>query len=303
MNEVLSSTPEASWEEIAPELDAALADLGEPDRDAVLLRYFEKKSAQQMGEVLGVSAEAAQKRVNRAVERLREFFTKRGISVGASGLVFAISAHAVQAAPAGMAVAVSMGATLAGTLAPTAVTTTKVIAMTTLHKVLITGAAVVLAGAGIYEGRQASNLRRQVGTLTERQAPLAQQIQQLQRERDEARHQLAALQEESKRSAANSAELLRLRGMVGVARRATADAEELRTQLVQQTNATAANPVLTAMTDAMKQAMERRVETRLSRLKAILQLTPEQTDAVREILLAQESVVPPGCARAGVEMP
>ena len=53
-----------------------------------------------------------------------------------------------------------------------------------------------------------------------------------------------------------------------------------------------------AMTDAMKQAMERRVETRLERLKAILQLTPEQTDAAREILMAQARAVSVGMQQA-----
>ncbi len=298
MNEVPSSTPDAPWEEIAPHLDAALEDLSEPDRDAVLLRYFEKKSAQQMAEVLGVSAEAAQKRVNRAVDRLREFFSKRGVSVGASGLVVALSAHAVQAAPAGMVAGVSAAATLAATLAPAAVTATKAIAMTALQKALVTGTVVVLAGAGVYEGRQVSNLRHQVETLATQQAPLAQRLGRLQRERDEARHRLAALDEESKRAEANAAELLRLRGMAGVARRATAEAEQLRAQLAQQASAPATNPVLTAMTDAMKQAMERRVETRLSRLKSMLQLTPEQTDAVREILITQARAMSVGMQQA-----
>ncbi|HEY5914772.1 MAG TPA: sigma-70 family RNA polymerase sigma factor [Verrucomicrobiae bacterium] len=300
MNEVLSSTPEASWEEIAPHLDAALADLSEADRDAVLLRYFERKSAQQMAEVLGVSAEAAQKRVNRAVERLRDFFSRRGVSVGASGLVLALSANAVQSAPAALATAVSTAATLVGTtvVPAAAITATKAIAMTTLQKALITGTVVVLAGAGIYEGRQAANLRRQMNTLTERQAPLTEQIRQLQRERDEARNQPAAVREEGNRPAADAAELLRLRGMAGVARRATAEAEQLRAQLARQASAPATNPVLTAMTDAMQQAMERRAGTRLDRLKALLQLTPEQTDAAREILLRQARAMAVGMQQA-----
>src|SRR6266511_3939883 len=86
MNELLATESDAAWEHIAPHLDAALGELSEADRDALLLRYFERKSAQEMAQVLGVSDEAAQKRVSRAVERLREFFAKRGITVGASGL-------------------------------------------------------------------------------------------------------------------------------------------------------------------------------------------------------------------------
>src|SRR5204862_828662 len=137
---------------IAPHLDAALGELSEPDRDAVLLRYFEKKSAQEMAERLGISDEAAQKRVSRAVERLREFFAKRGLTVGASGLVVVISANAVQAVPVGLAVAVSTAAALAGTtIAATATAiATKAVAMTTLQKTIVTATVAILAGAGIY---------------------------------------------------------------------------------------------------------------------------------------------------------
>ena len=68
MNELLSAEPDAVWERIAPLLDAALGELSEADRDALLLRYFERKSAREMAQILGTSEDAAQKRVSRAVE-------------------------------------------------------------------------------------------------------------------------------------------------------------------------------------------------------------------------------------------
>ena len=103
MNELLSVEPDTTWEHIGPHLDDALGELSESDRDALLLRYFERKSAREMAQTLGVSDEAAQKRVSRAVERLREFFAKRGVTVGASELVVVISANSVQAAPSVLA--------------------------------------------------------------------------------------------------------------------------------------------------------------------------------------------------------
>ena len=42
----------------------------EPDRGALLRCYFERKSAREMAQTLGVSEDAAQKRVSRAVEHL-----------------------------------------------------------------------------------------------------------------------------------------------------------------------------------------------------------------------------------------
>jgi hypothetical protein len=94
--------------------------LDEAGRDAVLLRYFERKSALEMARVLGVSDEAAQKRLSRAVERLREIFARRGVCVSASSLAVILSTKAVQAAPAGLATTLCattlVPATGAGTL-------------------------------------------------------------------------------------------------------------------------------------------------------------------------------------------
>ena len=149
MNELSATEPDSDWEDLAPHLDAALGELSEADRDALLLRYFERKSAPEMAQLLGVSDEAAQKRVSRAVERLREFFAKRGVTVGASGLVLVLSTNAVQAAPAGLAVTISTAAVVAGTTvaatataAATTAATINTITMTTLHKTLI--AALIL---------------------------------------------------------------------------------------------------------------------------------------------------------------
>ncbi|HWN95732.1 MAG TPA: sigma-70 family RNA polymerase sigma factor [Methylomirabilota bacterium] len=148
MNELFAAEPDGVWEHIAPHLDAALGELSEADRDALMLRYFERKSAQEMAQVLGVSDEAAQKRVSRAVERLREFFAKRGVTVGASGLVVVLSANAVQAAPVGLAISISTAAALAATTFTTTATAiaTKAIAMTTLQK---TSIAVALVAASV----------------------------------------------------------------------------------------------------------------------------------------------------------
>ena len=103
------------WAQIEPLLDDAMAALEETDRSAVLLRFFENKSLREVGEALGASEDAAQKRVSRAVERLREFFSKRNVTIGASGLAVLVSANAVQAAPVGLAATISAAAVLAGT--------------------------------------------------------------------------------------------------------------------------------------------------------------------------------------------
>ncbi len=206
------------WMQIEPLLDDAMAALDETDRSAVLLRYFENKSLREVGEALGASEDAAQKRVSRAVERLREFFIKRNVTIGAGWLAVLISANAVQSAPVGLAVAISAAA-LAGTAASTSTViaaANKTIAMTALQKAIVGAVLVAAVGTGTYEAHQASQLRSQVQTLQQQQAPLAEQIRQLQQERDDATNQLAGLETENAQLQAdqNETELLRLRGEV-----------------------------------------------------------------------------------------
>jgi len=204
------------WTQIEPLLDDAMAALNEIDRAAILLRFFENKNLREVGEALGTNDDAAQKRVGRAVERLREFFSKRNMKIGASGLAVAISANAVQAAPVGLAATISAAAILAGTAVHTytVIAATKTIAMTTLQKTVITAALVAAVGTGIFEAHQAAQLRARNQTLQQQQATLAEQIQKLQRDEDDSTNRLASLLAENQllKSNSNQMELLRLRG-------------------------------------------------------------------------------------------
>src|ERR1039458_5253444 len=129
---LINSESAPDWELIRPVLDEALDSLGDEDREALLLRYFKNQDFRAVGLALGISDDTAQKRVSRAVERLREFFSKRNVTIGASGLVVLISANAVQSAPVGLAATISAAAVLAGTAVHTStvIAATKTIAMT-----------------------------------------------------------------------------------------------------------------------------------------------------------------------------
>jgi RNA polymerase sigma factor (sigma-70 family) len=259
MNELIA--PDASWEHIAPQLDAALGELTEPDRDALLLRYFERKSAQEMAQILGISDEAAQKRVNRAVERLRDYFSKRNVTIGASGLVVVISTNAVQAAPVGLAATISAAAVLAGTAVHTStlIAATKTIAMTALQKTLVTATLVAAVGAGIYEARQAAQLREQNRTLQQQQAPLAEQIRKLGESLANATNRLAALIAENSqfKSNPNAKELLKLRGEVAVLQNAANDPAEKAVKKV------------AAKVKLLKQLLEQRPEKKIPELEFV----------------------------------
>jgi hypothetical protein len=216
MLSTLNESDPAAWQQIAALLDDAMGDLGETDRNAVVLRFFENKTAQEVGAALNLTEAAAHKRVSRALEKLRLYLSKRGIALPAAALTAAISANAVQAAPVGLAITISTAAALAGTTLATATTATaiKTIAMTTLQKTVITATLAIVAGVGIYEVHQNSQLREQNQTLQQQQAPLAEQIQQWQRGYEDATNRLAVFRNDNDRLNSNSLELLRLRGEV-----------------------------------------------------------------------------------------
>ena len=184
MNAMNATAPD--WTHVEPFLDEAMHTLDETDRAAVLLRYFENKSFREVGQTLGTSDDAAQKRVSRAVERLREFFTKRNVTIGASGLAVLISANAVQAAPAGLAAGISSAA-LAATAAGTGTTLTllKLMTMTKLQTAII--GAIVVAGvamplviqhqAKLREENQ--SLRQQIAQLKTDNEGLSSRVAQL----------------------------------------------------------------------------------------------------------------------------
>lgn len=229
MNELLGCEADASWEHIAPHLDAVLDGLNGSDREVMLLRYFEKKTAREIAQVLGTSEDAVQKRAQRALEHLRKVLARRGVAAGATGsLAVIITANAVEAAPAGLAATFTSAALGAASppLASILFGATKTIAMTTLQKIAVAAAVSALGGAGIYEACQAARLRAQNEALLQQQAPLVDQIQQLKSERNAGSFHGAAKPASPALSGVNNEELLRLRGEVAVLRRQAEDSSQ-----------------------------------------------------------------------------
>jgi len=165
------------WTQIEPLLDDAMHALDDIDRTAILLRFFENKSLREVGESLGTTDDTARKRVNRAVERLREFLTKGGITVGASGLALALSTSAVQAAPVGLVATIATAAIAGTTIAATAsAAAIKTIAMTTLQKVLITATIIAVGVATPLVIQHQAKLRKEnaraLSAQSQRAAPI-----------------------------------------------------------------------------------------------------------------------------------
>ena len=139
-----------TWNQLAPLLDEAVARLGKKDRDAVMLRFFKDKNLREVAAALNVNEAAAQRRVHRAVEKLRGFFTKRGVALSSVAITGAISANSVQAAPVTLAksvtaVAIVKGAAASGSTLTLIKGALKIMAWTKAKTAIIASATVLLA--------------------------------------------------------------------------------------------------------------------------------------------------------------
>ncbi len=106
--------------EVGSLLDDALANLSAKERSAVLLRYYQDQSVQQVGTALGISPNSATKRIGRAIERMREFLAGKGLAISPPAMVEAFR-HATRVPPpppdfVAQAIAVATGQSVASVL-------------------------------------------------------------------------------------------------------------------------------------------------------------------------------------------
>lgn len=299
------------WNRIEPLLEDAMQSLDETDRTVVLLRFFERNSLREVGAAIGASEDAAQKRVSRALERLRGFFSRNGIKVGVGGLTAMIAAHAVQAAPPTLASTISSAAILAGAgaasagsaistslssataTAPAGIGTAgagagvgaattaagflaKAIVMKTLMKGFVGVGLVAMLGTGIYQSRRVARLQAELDSAR-RDGP-QQRVAEPVRERDALRQQVAALIAENSRLKTGQEELLRLRGEVTRLRSAASGSAAVAPRVGGASDAAGGG----ADTDA--QFRDLQIRTRLGKLKTALLLTEEQEAAIGKVL-------------------
>jgi RNA polymerase sigma factor (sigma-70 family) len=145
-----TAAPDAAWRELAPLLDEAMGRLSAADRDALVLRYFQNQSLAAVGGALGLGERAAQKRVARALEKLRGLFARRGVRLPLTLIAGAMSAYSAQAAPAGLAKMIATAAVAPGAAAGTATLTLvkgalKMMAWNQIKTVAVAGVSVLLA--------------------------------------------------------------------------------------------------------------------------------------------------------------
>jgi RNA polymerase sigma factor (sigma-70 family) len=139
-----------AWQQIAPLLDAAVAQLREADRNAIVLRIYERRPLDEVGAALGIGADAAQKRVTRALDKLRAKLVKQGVTLTATVIAGAVAANSVQAAPVALVKTISAIAVAKGAAAGTATLTLvkgalKLMAWTKMQTAIVIGTTIIFA--------------------------------------------------------------------------------------------------------------------------------------------------------------
>jgi RNA polymerase sigma factor (sigma-70 family) len=148
---IANGEPAVDWDRVRPVLDAAIDELPEPDRAAVVLRFLQRRSFSMIGAALQVSEDAARMRTERALEKLRAALGRRGITSTGAALATIVGSHSLVSAPAGLSALVA-----AKSLA--AVTATAgggIIAFSSLMSstfITAVATAVLAFGAGTYFG-------------------------------------------------------------------------------------------------------------------------------------------------------
>ena len=217
-----AQTDATDWSRVAPVLEDAMAELPDRDRDALVLRFFEKESFARVGAMLGTGEDAARMRVDRALDRLRESLAKRGVTSTAAALASSLTAFGVAPAPAGLA------ATITAAAAAVALPVAGGVASVVASKPVAAGVAALLAVAALLTaGYLTQDARARLAAAERDRQALSTELARLQAERDAARP-ISVSPDELARLRQEHTELLRLRGEVARLRRGLEEAAPAR---------------------------------------------------------------------------
>jgi RNA polymerase sigma factor (sigma-70 family) len=174
----MQDDPAADLEQIAPMLDEALTKLGQDDRTAIILRFFERRDFRSIGTALGSNEDAVRMRVTRALDKLHILLKHQGVTLSAAALGAALATEVVTAAPVGLAASVA-GTVLASSAAGGGIMATliKIGIMTKLKAGIIS--AVIITGVTttlVVQQQARARLREQDESLRHQSGQVAQLV-------------------------------------------------------------------------------------------------------------------------------
>jgi len=211
--EVRESASEDSndWEVIRPVLDEAIASLGNEDRDALLLRFFRNESLLTVGRALGVSEDAAQKRVSRALDKVRGFLNGRGITTTAAALSIALAANAIQMAPGDLCASLTTAVLSEVTASKSGGLISKLLTITKMKQAIAILGSTAVAVCLVYQLLVTQHRLRAAQASAERQAAEIQALRASNEQFAGQANELSRLRDEAKDVLRLRAEIARLR--------------------------------------------------------------------------------------------
>ncbi|HEY3857356.1 MAG TPA: sigma-70 family RNA polymerase sigma factor [Verrucomicrobiae bacterium] len=151
MHEMQSSEEEVDWSRLRPILDETLSELEEEDRHALLLRFFEHRNLAEVGLTIGLSEDSARKRVSRALDKLRNLLSSRGVTTTTAALTSVLTSRGVESVPSGLGAQLTRSAlAAAGTTAATSgVGIFSIFTSASTGTVIMASAALLFVGAAV----------------------------------------------------------------------------------------------------------------------------------------------------------
>lgn len=156
------ASPESALAPLHAVLDDVMIELNQVDRQVLLLRYHQGLRLAEIGVQLGLTDNAVQKRMERALDRLKDMLARRGISSTATAVALAFEQQAAVAVPAGLAAAATSAGLTSGAVAAGLAGFSSFLAISKVQFGVI--AAVVAAGSAglVWEHRENTRLRAEV---------------------------------------------------------------------------------------------------------------------------------------------
>jgi hypothetical protein len=284
MHEILGhddGSEKAEWEKLRPVLDQVISELGERDRDAVLLRFFDGRSFGDIAARLQLTENTARMRVDRALDKLHGLLARRGVTSTATALGTLLAQQATAAtAPVGLAAAVTNSSLAsAGAAGATA---------TGVLQLMISSKAMVgITGVGLALIFGATALEMRIGRETEAALAFAEK---------ENSRLASSLEATTQQAAAIEQDNARLRDQLAAARaRQTGQRETAAaaTQAALMADLQQADAFMARHTDVKQAFLNKSRAIAAGRYAALIRslgLSPAQTEEFLDLVAQQTSL-------------
>ena len=188
MTEILAEDRSVGdWEKLRPELDHVLSELDEPDRDALVLRFFDDRPLAEVGARLNLTENAARMRVERALGKVRALLARRGVRSTTAALAGVLTSQAGIAAPAAMVASISSHALTTAATGGAIVTATGIFKIMSTTKIVTTAAVVALVGLAGYQFAVSQRSKESAAALDQERARMAKDLATSQHELETAK--------------------------------------------------------------------------------------------------------------------